>query len=99
MTYDKLEALGQLLGCYFHQDWPDEFDDEEAAFRAIVNAEKKEQLLEGVKEIDALLGAALPECELGALLVEQAGCYFDPGSVGLTHEQWLKRVRQKFVQA
>jgi len=99
MTYNNFEALRQLLGCYFHQDWPDEFDDDEAAFLVIIDSEPKEQLLAGVKEIDALLGASLPEDELGALLTEQAGCYFDPSSVGLTYEQWLKRVRQKFVEA
>ena len=98
MTYNNLEALGQLLGCYFHQDWPDEFDGDESAFQAIVDSEPKEQLLAGVREIDALLAASLPESELGMLLTERAGCYFDPGSVGLTYEQWLKRVRQKLAE-
>lgn len=97
MTYNKLDALRQLLGCYLHQDWTNEFIDDEAAFQAIVGSEPKEQLLAGVKEIDSLLEASLSESELGALLVERVGCYFDPGSVGLTYEQWLKRVRQKFV--
>lgn len=99
MTYEKLIALGQLLGCYFHQDWLDEFDDDEAAFRAIVASEPKEQLLASVKEIDVLLAASLPESELGALVTERAGCYFNPGSVGFTYEQWLRKVRQKFAQA
>lgn len=99
MTYENLEALGQLLGCYFHQDWTDEFDSDEAAFQVIVDSEPKERLLAGVKEIDALLAASLPEDELRSLMAGPAGCYFDPGSEGLTYEQWLKRVRQKFAQA
>ncbi|KPC52528.1 contact-dependent growth inhibition system immunity protein [Amantichitinum ursilacus] len=99
MTYQNIEALGQLLGCYFHQDWTDEFDSDEAAFQVIVDSEPKERLLAGVKEIDALLAASLPEDELRSLMAESAGCYFDPGSEGLTYEQWLKRARQKFAQA
>ena len=99
MTYTNLYALGQLFGCYFHQDWTDEFDCDDAAFQAIIASEPKEQLLAGVREIDALLAASLPEGELRSLMTESAGCYFDPGSAGLTYEQWLKLVRQKFSQA
>jgi len=98
MTCKDLDVLGQLLGCYFHQDWPDEFDSDESAFQAIVHSEPQERLLAGVREIDILLAASLPESELGVLMTERAGCYFDPHSVGLTYEQWLIRVREKFLQ-
>ena len=57
MTYVKTDSLNQLLGCYFHQDWPDEFDDDTAALNAIVEIESKEQIAEGVVEIDMLLSA------------------------------------------
>jgi hypothetical protein len=99
MTYKNLDALAQLFGCYFHQDWADEFDSDEAAFQAITASESKEQLLAGVREIDALLAASLPESELRSLMTGPAGCYFDPGLEGLTYQQWLKRARQKFAQA
>lgn len=97
MTYDEQSALGQLLGCYFHQDWSDEFVDDDAALQMIFDSEPQEKLLAGAKEIDALLGASLSENELGALLTERVGCYFCPSSKGVTYEQWLREVRQKFI--
>lgn len=98
MTYENLEVLGQLLGCYFHQDWPDEFDSDDSVFQMIVNCETEEQLTAGVKEIDALLASSLSELELGELLLSRAGCYFDPGSIGLTLREWLKLAREKFFK-
>lgn len=98
MTYQKLDALGQLLGCYFHQDWTDEFDSDASALQAIIQSETKEQLSAGVNEIDALLSASLSENDLMTILTEQAGCYFDPSSQGISYEQWLTRIRAKFTQ-
>lgn len=97
MTHDRLETLGQLLGCYFHQDWPSEFDSDEVAIQAIVDSEPKEKVLAGVREIDALLAASLSDAEIRTLMIETAGCYFDPGSVGMSYSEWLMRVRQKFA--
>lgn len=98
MTYEKIDALGQLLGCYFHQDWPEEFDSEISALQSIVEAEPKEQISAGITEIDTLLSALLTEDELRTILIDKAGCYFDPGSLGLTYQQWLQRVRAEFVR-
>ena len=97
MTFEKLNALEQLLGCYLHQDWLDEFDDDAAALRAILESEPKEQIAAGVGEIDALLAAELFENDLRTILVDQVGCYFDPSSEGLTYKQWLGRVRSAFL--
>ncbi len=97
MTYKKLEVLGQLLGCYFHQDWTDEFDSDASALQSIIESEPEEQLAAGVDEINDLLAASLSEDDLAAILTGQVGCYFDPGSEGITYEQWLKRVREKFI--
>ena len=98
MTYKKLDSLEQLLGCYFHQDWTDEFGNVASALHAIIRSEPKERLLDCVEEIDALLAASLSENDLMAILTDQFGCYFDPNSDGLTCEQWLKRIQEKFVQ-
>ena len=95
---EKTEALGQILGCYFHQDWPDEFESEESVLRAIIESETIEQIRAGVVEIDMLLAAHLPENELREILVNMIGCYFNPESQGISHEQWLKKVREKFAQ-
>lgn len=95
----KYDALGQLLGCYLHQDWGDEFRSDAATLQAIIESEPKERITAGIAEIDTLLAAALPESELRAFLVDEIGCYFDPGSEELTYEQWLDRVRSAFTKA
>ena len=99
MTYEKLNALEQLLGSYFHQDWTEEFDSDKSALQAIIDFEPREQLLAGAYEIDELLGATLTSDALQEILVSKLGCYFDPGSVGLTCERWLKLVQQEFRKA
>ncbi|MFC5743176.1 contact-dependent growth inhibition system immunity protein [Dyella tabacisoli] len=99
MTYEKLDALGQLLGCYFHQDWPDEFESDAVALRAIVESEPREQISSGVREIDGLLADPPSESALREILVDKVGCYFDPSSQGLSCEQWLRHVRDVFAKA
>jgi len=99
MTFEKLDALGQLLGCYFHQDWTEEFDSDVSALQSIIDSEPKEQISACIREIDALLASSLRESELKTILIDQAGCYFDPSSLGITCEEWLQRVREKFAQA
>jgi len=99
MTYEKLDALGQLLGCYFHQDWPAEFESDAVALQAIVEAEPREQISSGVREIDELLADPLSESALREILVDKVGCYFDPSSQGLSYEQWLRHVRDVFAKA
>lgn len=99
MTYEKLDALGQLLGCYFHQDWPDEFESDAVALRAIVEAEPKEQISRGVSEIDEILANPPSESDLREILVDKVGCYFDPSSQGLSYGQWLRHVRDVLSKA
>ncbi|MHA6893540.1 contact-dependent growth inhibition system immunity protein [Ralstonia pseudosolanacearum] len=98
MKNEKLSVLKQLLGCYFHQDWMDEFNSDEDVLRAISISEPKEAILAGVAEIDDLLVAQISEVDLKIILTETVGCYFDPGSERLTYQQWLMRVRQKLAQ-
>ncbi len=84
MSFNKTSALEQLLGCYFHQDWASEFDDDVAAFQAIILAESQEMIAEGLGEINILLATELSENDLRKMLVDQIACYFDPSSDGLT---------------
>ncbi|WP_047249716.1 contact-dependent growth inhibition system immunity protein [Chromobacterium subtsugae] len=99
MTIESLEALGQLLGCYFHQDWTDEFDDDMSALRAIVESEPREKVKEGIGEIDELLKSPTSESELRGILTGEVGCYYDPSAEGMTYQQWLRRVREVFAMA
>lgn len=69
-----------------------------SALQSIVEAEPKEQISAGIAEIDALLSVPLTEGELRTILIDKAGCYFDPTSLGITYQQWLKRVREEFAR-
>jgi hypothetical protein len=93
MKDKKFEALSQLLGCYFHQDWPQEFATEELAFSAILKAEPKDYLLRAAMEIDAILSAEMNDEDLKVFMVEVLGCYFDPTYSGECPAHWLIRVR------
>ncbi|MNT69531.1 hypothetical protein D3C72_2078570 [compost metagenome] len=97
MTDENFEALSQLLGCYFHQDWPDEFEDDAAGIQAIIDFEPKSQIEKAAHEIDFILSSNLSEEELRALLVNAVGCYYEPNSQGINYQQWLRIVRDKFI--
>lgn len=99
MTDLKIDALAQLFGCYLHQDWQDEFDGDRSALQAIVESEPNDTVMEGVREIDALLEASLAEGDLRKLMIERVGCYFEPGSIGMSFGQWLVRAREVLVAA
>jgi len=94
----EMKALEQILGCYFHQDWVDEFESDEVALRAIIDSEPIEQIRAGVMEIDELLASNLSEDQLKTVLMNKFGCYFDPGAIGATYENWLKKLRNDFTR-
>ncbi len=98
MIRQRFGVLEQLLGCYFHQDWPEEFDGDASALQAIIESEPKDRRAAAVSEIDVLLSLKLSETELGLVLVEQMGCYFEPNSKGISCSEWLKQVRHAFEQ-
>ena len=91
---NRFPALTQLLGAYFHQDWADEFETDTSALAALVTGEPKSRLAEGAKEIELLLNSHLSESDLGAVLVEHIGCYFEPASIGFGQVDWLRRVQE-----
>jgi hypothetical protein len=92
-TGGKFDSLKQLLGCYFHQDSPAEFEDDLAAVRAMLANESDEQIAKGILPIGSVLHAELNEDQLETMLTDQMGCYFEPASAGLNRAQWLYRLR------
>lgn len=92
----EFNNLGQIMGCYFHQDWPYEFDNDIDVLQTIVKSEPREKIIASINEIDELLLKAPPEDELKTILLEEIGCYFEPSSQEITCKQWLKRVREIF---
>ena len=93
LNHTNFDALKQLLGCYFHQDWPEEFDSDVAVAIAMVTNEPAELIAKGASEIDSLLRGGFGEDELRTIVVEQTGCCFEPVSEGLGYMRWLYRLR------
>ena len=91
MTKD-LQALSQLFGSYFHQDWIEEFDTDVAAVQAMVESEPCEARASASNELHGLLSSDLSEAELAIIMTDDVGCYFDPGSKGQTYREWLGNV-------
>ena len=98
MPAEDIDVLGQLLGCYFHQDWPDEFESADQAIQAITESESREQLLRGAKAIDRLLVVERSEADWRIVMTDKIGCYFEPDSEGLKYAAWLRKVRDAFLR-
>jgi len=97
MNIEKYSALGQLLGSYFHQDWPDEFNDSSEAIHEIVNNEPNDRLIAGAVELDELLSFKLTEEAYREIMIVRIGCFFEPESENQTYVEWLLRVRSAFL--
>lgn len=84
----RTPALKLLLGAYFHQDWFDEFADEDAAVDAFVQGEPhlRGQVL---AEIDDLLGS-MDEAQVAAYL-DSIGCEYLPAG-GVGYRGWLEQI-------
>jgi hypothetical protein len=98
MTIEEFGALSDLLGCYFHQDWPEEFDNDMSALQAILDSEPGALRNAGVREIVSLLASARSEDELRDVLVNSCGCYFEPDSRHITYREWLQQVHDKLME-
>lgn len=97
MNMKKISVLGQLLGCYFHQDWPGEFGNSSEVISEIINSESRDRLLAGVAEIDQLIALKLSEEACREIMIANIGCFFEPGSEGLTYADWLLSMRGAFL--
>ncbi len=98
MNMKNYSILGQLLGCYFHQDWPEEFSNSSGVIHEITNTESRDRLLAGAAELDQLIALKLSEEDCREIMIAKIGCFFEPGSEGLTYADWLLRVRAAFLE-
>ena len=97
LTPAEADALGQTLGCYFHQDWPDEFETEAQATARMRDEVPADVRALAVAGIDRLLQSHDHEEALSAALRDQVGCYLDPNYRGLTGRAWLSEMRVKLA--
>lgn len=98
MSMENYSVIGQLLGCYFHQDWPEEFSNSSEVIQEIINSESRDTLLAGAGELDQLILLNLPEDACREIMIARVGCFFEPESEGLTYANWLLMVRAAFLE-
>lgn len=95
---DKFTVLEQLLGSYFHQDWPLEHDSYRGVVDEMCASEPVLIIQAAVAELTSLLEKFPTEDNLRQNLVNEIGCYFEPNSEGLTYREWLEQVKLFLMQ-
>jgi hypothetical protein len=92
----NIENIKDLLACYFHQDWSDEYEDDTLAIAAIISHEPRSQIIAAISELDLILSKHLSERELETLTIAELGCYFNPSVKKQTYHEWLTNISQEF---
>lgn len=93
----EFPALTQLLGCYLHQDWPEEYTDSSEALADMLKHEPQATLLAGAQEIEVLLASKLSMDDLEHLVRWKIGCFYAPSSEGVSLAEWLNNIRHAFL--
>ncbi|HWN66613.1 MAG TPA: contact-dependent growth inhibition system immunity protein, partial [Haliangium sp.] len=97
MSYDdSYPKLGQFLGGYFHQSWPDDhvlagasFEDVVRYFQAMNPAATVGRT---TRELEEFLGLELTEKELRDVLLYEFNSQLRAPGLGLTYRQWLEAI-------
>ena len=88
-----MEAVEQLMGAYFHQDWDIDggrVSDTVAAFLD----EGRDMVAAAADQIDDLMAMDLPEGSLASLL-DGMGCQYYAGDTDEDYRRWLREVRDQ----
>jgi len=91
----KTNELEQFLGCYFHQDWFEEFGNPQEAVNAYIINEPIKSKQELVRELSYLLkeNDSLDFSFIGGL-----GCCYNPSSDNLTVHSWLGYLHKELIR-
>jgi hypothetical protein len=92
----NIDNISELFACYFHQDWPNEYENDTSAIQDIINMEPKAQIAAAISELDSILLMNLNEKELETFTINKLGCYFNPASKKQTYYEWLRDVNGIF---
>jgi CdiI immunity protein len=90
---ERFPDLEQFFGCYFHQDWKIEAEDDRGLVRLFLGTEPEGWVTGTRRELDEFLAEPLAEGELRAILLRSFGCYYDPAPDGLSMREWLGRIK------
>jgi len=97
--------LDQFIGCYFHQDWPDDAEERGDVVHpdsAILHAFKdvNAAYLMAIKEdINGLLGRNYSEEELRRVIIKEFYGNINPSIRGSSMQEWLEHVRHMIDEA
>lgn len=94
----QLNSAEQMLGGYLHQDWPAEFATVDAAIAAMIDAEPRARRESAAAEIKALLARETDEARLRTILIDGAGCHYDPAGDGSTYGDWLTSLAARLAR-
>lgn len=95
----RIEALAQLLGGYFHEDWTAEHGTAGDCLDRIMAEAPVVVRRAAAAEISALLDRDLCESQIRDLLLYEIGCCYAPESDGFEASTWLVDVRRRLLGA
>lgn len=87
-------ALDQLMGAYFHQDWPEEASDSDGVIDLFI-ANEPESARRLPAEIEAVLSEFPDELNLRAFILEDLGACYLADVDGGTYRQWLTQIADR----
>jgi len=69
MTYrNDFRHLSHFFSCYFHEDWTEEYKDEETAIASYVEDEGSSEAGYALHDLDRFMPLNLTDTEVGALI-------------------------------
>jgi hypothetical protein len=92
----KLSTLSQFFGCYFHQDFIEEFGSPESALNVFLSESSKDLIKLTSEELDYLISLKLSEIKL-SMLLDKLSCDYLPNSDNLTINEWLTILSKAMV--
>jgi hypothetical protein len=94
---ERFPELSQMLGAYFHQNFPDFYDSRDEALDEYVSESLPEDLAQAAQELEELLAMASSDQELHTA-ANALGLGLLPPQ-GLSLRQWLELIRQRVAAA
>lgn len=94
----KYPAIGNLLCCYFHQDWEDNYDTFDAVIQDFATSNGRNWLKKTVVEFKTLLQEEHTKHEWLCIIHDNFGCCYALQSQGIEPIDWLKRVQKQLEE-
>jgi CdiI immunity protein len=91
MNSTSYRSLQYFFGCYFHQDFLDEFSSWQDAVQRFMNENSSDVIRATLFELNELRGSELDDDALSKV-VFALSCYYAPRLGGITMASWLGHV-------